>query len=347
MEEKDVVKLTWTDDATLDTLQDYLEQPWHVFHFIGHGEFRAKKGEGQLVFEDKSRRSDPRGADEFGPLLHDCRPLRLVVLNACEGARGSLDDINSSVAAALTRQSIPATVAMQFTITDDAAMVFAGRFYRAIASGFSIEAAVGEARKAMRIQHPLEWGTPALYMSYTDGVLFEPSGGKPVEPIVEEEPPQEDPAPRPRPAQPTKSHLAREIGPESEVLCSLCSVSLSLKNLASHWRMTHPNADKYQRELIESFANSYPSDTRVACPICKEFVKAKNLVSHWDKLHQPKSSTPKPKCPHCGQSKCVGMKFCIKTGHPMETVAQTQCPHCGEARCIGMKYCTQTGKPMT
>jgi hypothetical protein len=65
-------------------------------------------------------------------LLHDCRTLRLVVLNSCEGARNTRLDPFAGIAAGLLRQGIPAVVAMQFEITDETAITFSTEFYTAI-----------------------------------------------------------------------------------------------------------------------------------------------------------------------------------------------------------------------
>ena len=95
-------------------------------------------------------------------------------MNACEGARQSLEDPFSGVAQNLCQQRLPAVVAMQFEISDDAAKTFAGEFYSAIADGFPVDAAVSESRKAMVLEcRGQEWATPVLYMRSSDGNLFE------------------------------------------------------------------------------------------------------------------------------------------------------------------------------
>ena len=63
---------------------------------------------------------------QLGTMLADETSLRLAVLNACEGARTSSDDPFAGTAASLVHREIPAVVAMQFEITDRAAVVFAG-----------------------------------------------------------------------------------------------------------------------------------------------------------------------------------------------------------------------------
>ena len=60
----------------------------------------------------------------------------------------------------LVRRGIPAVVAMQFEVSDNAAVEFAPALYGALAAGRPIDAAVTEARKAMYTVSPLEWATP-------------------------------------------------------------------------------------------------------------------------------------------------------------------------------------------
>jgi hypothetical protein len=63
-------------------------------------------------------------------------------------------------------------VAMQFEISDEAAITFAGEFYSALAEGVPVDAAVAEARKAIYATNDVEWATPVLYMRSPNGVLF-------------------------------------------------------------------------------------------------------------------------------------------------------------------------------
>jgi len=168
------VRVRWLEKPTLRALQRCLrEREYHVFHFIGHGGFDKKAEEGVLVLEDEQERGWLAGAHRIGTLLHDHRSLRLAVLNSCEGARNSRTDPFAGLATTLLRQGIPAVVAMQFEITDDAAITFAGEFYAALADGYPVDAAVAEARRAIYFQpNDIEWGTPVLYMRSSDGILF-------------------------------------------------------------------------------------------------------------------------------------------------------------------------------
>ena len=60
-------------------------------------------------------------------------------------------DVFSSTAAALVRLGSPAVVAMQYEITDRAAIEFSRYFYNSIAAGTPVDAAVARARRGMAI----------------------------------------------------------------------------------------------------------------------------------------------------------------------------------------------------
>lgn len=146
-----------------------------MFHFIGHGGFDSTSDEGFIAIADTDGEISRLRAGDLGRLLGDHLPLRLVLLSACEGARTGAHDIFSSTAATLLRRGVPAVVAMQYEVTDQAAIEFARAFYEALADAVPVDAAVGEARKAISriMSSSLEWGTPVLYMHAPDGVLFD------------------------------------------------------------------------------------------------------------------------------------------------------------------------------
>jgi hypothetical protein len=64
-------------------------------------------------------------------------------------------------------------VAMQYEVTDKAAIEFSRDFYEAVADGLPVDAAVAEARTAVSMKSALEWGTPVLYMRSPDGRIFD------------------------------------------------------------------------------------------------------------------------------------------------------------------------------
>ncbi len=170
-----LIEIHRMEQATLRGLQRALRRTdYHLFHFIGHGGFDTVADDGVLLLETAEGRGREVSGRQLGTILDDARTIRLSVLNACEGARSSGTDPFAGVAQSLVARGIPAVVAMQFEITDRAAIVFAHEFYTAITDGLPIEGAVGEARRAIfGSKGDVEWGTAVLYMRAEDGRLFD------------------------------------------------------------------------------------------------------------------------------------------------------------------------------
>ena len=178
----DAVKIDWLEHATLGSLNTQLRsESYHILHFIGHGGFDEARGEGALLFEDESGQGAIVGADRLAGILRSRSSIRLVVLNSCEGARSSIDDPFSGVAASLIERGFPAVIGMQFEISDRAAILFAREFYTVLAEGDPVDKAVAESRLAMFAgQDDVEWGTPVLYMRVDDGRLFSIANAVPI-----------------------------------------------------------------------------------------------------------------------------------------------------------------------
>ncbi len=175
LEARGLVQLTRLEQATLGALQRQLRRDqYHIFHFIGHGGFDRQSDSGVLLLEDENNLSRLVSGHHLGALLHDHFALRLALLNSCEGARNSRRDPFAGVAQHLVQQGIPAVIAMQFEITDAAAITLAHEFYAALADNYGVDAALAEARKALFASgNDIEWGTPVLYLRARDGQLFD------------------------------------------------------------------------------------------------------------------------------------------------------------------------------
>ncbi len=169
-----LVTLDRLEAATLSALQRRLRAgKVHILHSIGHGSFDPKSQEGLLLLENESGHGRWINAQALGALLHDHEALRLAVLNACEGARSGKADPLAGAAQSLLRRGLPAVIAMQFEITDQAAIAFSSEFYSALADGYPVEAALAEARKAIHSQNTIEWATPVYYSRIPDGKVFD------------------------------------------------------------------------------------------------------------------------------------------------------------------------------
>lgn len=86
------VELAWVDGQTARDLQRATRTgagPWHVFHLVSHGGYDPQRDEGVVVLAGDDGRPHEIGSQQLSRILAGQRPsLRLVVLNACEGARG-------------------------------------------------------------------------------------------------------------------------------------------------------------------------------------------------------------------------------------------------------------------
>ena len=187
--ERRQIEATWArqQDVTIDFLQPttilalqeaLTAQPYHALHFMGHGGFDQFSGSGVLLFEDEHGLGALVDGSTLGVLLRDAPTLRLVFLNACETACVSKQeglDPFAGVAAAMVMAGIPAVVAMQFPITDGAAIRFANRFYSLLAAGQPVDYAVAQGRQAILAAESgtMEWATPVLFMRAPEGAIFQ------------------------------------------------------------------------------------------------------------------------------------------------------------------------------
>jgi CHAT domain-containing protein/WD40 repeat protein len=159
---------------TLAVLQQrLLGDPVHVLHFVGHGIFDEESRQGMLVLADE--RDQPRliGAREVAALLANHTSLRLLYLNACEGALGDDANVFAGLAQRLVQQGAPAAIAMQAEISDSASIELARTFYTALATGRPVDAALTQARLTLFMNSSSEWATPVLFSRAPDNRLFD------------------------------------------------------------------------------------------------------------------------------------------------------------------------------
>ncbi|KKG01772.1 hypothetical protein DU31_17945 [Methanosarcina mazei] len=166
LQKEQKIKVDFTEDATFENVQGYLnEQEYHIVHFTGHGV--SRNGKGYLVFETEDRKARLIDNKILADLFSDMG-IRLVVLSSCESAKGSNREAFGDLASMLSKQRIPAVVAMQYSVLDNVAIQFAYTFYRTIASGKSVDIALKEARIAMKNSEKsngFDFAMPLLYLS--------------------------------------------------------------------------------------------------------------------------------------------------------------------------------------
>jgi len=166
--DKSTINFQWVQGQTQEDLLDMMQrEQWHVFHFIGHGgidERQADDGsvqsEGFIVLADGLGGADKLAATDLALTLENSGAMQLAVLNCCESAYGAG---TASPGAALVKSGVPTVVAMQYPISDDAAVSFASMFYKSLLNGNSVELALTAARKLMHSKSPVEWGIPVLF----------------------------------------------------------------------------------------------------------------------------------------------------------------------------------------
>jgi CHAT domain len=165
----------WLQPATPQALRRSLRDgTYHIIHFVGHSDFTAD-GRGVILLEGEDGAAVEVGETVLANLVDDqSANLRLVVLNSCKGARSRAEDPQAGVAATLMSLGLPAVVAMQFSISDKAAIAFAGEFYtNLIGRREPVDSAVSEARKAILSEvSQVEWATPVLFLRDPDAALF-------------------------------------------------------------------------------------------------------------------------------------------------------------------------------
>jgi hypothetical protein len=168
-----IVTIKKLDSATLTNLQNELRNDtYQIFHFIGHG--ALDNDVGMLLLEDETGLGRPINGEDLGFILRDHKSLQLVILNACEASASSQSEVFSGSAQSLIQQDIPAVIAMQRKISDNAAGRFSQEFYKALQDGFPIDIAIAEGRKGVYASgNETEWITPVLYMRSPDGKLFD------------------------------------------------------------------------------------------------------------------------------------------------------------------------------
>jgi hypothetical protein len=131
-----------------DLLQGLLEHKPQIVHFSGHGS-RART----LTFVSDRGKRKPVSE---GALVHLFQTLkddiRLVVLNAC----------SSRPQAEAIARTIDCTIGMRESISDDAAIVFAASFYRALGFGRSVKEAFELGKAALLLEGIPEEKTPEL-----------------------------------------------------------------------------------------------------------------------------------------------------------------------------------------
>lgn len=131
-----------------DLLQYLNEYRPHIVHFSGHGSANE-----ELILHDKDDQAKRVSKEALRALFATLKDnIRLVMLNACY----------SRPQGEAIVEVIDCAVGMKKAIGDEAAIVFAASFYRALGFGRSVQGAFEQGRTALLLEGIAEQNTPEL-----------------------------------------------------------------------------------------------------------------------------------------------------------------------------------------
>jgi CHAT domain len=133
-----------------DLLQALHEEKPHIVHFSGHGSHTN-----ELFLEDDDGSPKPVSTDALVQVFRALKDnVRVVVFNAC----------STAVQAESLAKVIDCVIGMNQPVSDDAAIVFAASFYRALGFGRSVREAFEIGKAALLLEGIPEHETPELHV---------------------------------------------------------------------------------------------------------------------------------------------------------------------------------------
>src|SRR5271166_4971770 len=180
------VKVTSPEPARKrDVLDAIREGGHHVLHFMMHADFNPADERGFLALMGDNGQTERLDAEELALALRANPEARLLILNACRTAEDSLERPGRGLAAAAVSLNLPAVVAMQYPISDRAAVEFTREFYDRLVKGRGVDEAVSFARQAIKSKTQKdaqnEWLTPVLYLRSNETHLFPGTTANPLD----------------------------------------------------------------------------------------------------------------------------------------------------------------------
>jgi hypothetical protein len=175
---------SWNQDEAISVLG---RPPYpQVVHIIGVcRRTRSPVREGMEIYLDDGAGPQWRSGEVLVNLFSrnwDLAPeyrVRLVVLHLCEPSPLDFEATFEGLAPALVRQGIPAVIAMQYPLSEQAEGRFVRKLYEGLAERKSIEEAVQGARYDLftTFEEDRLFGSPVLYMQSVDSQLLAPAAG--------------------------------------------------------------------------------------------------------------------------------------------------------------------------
>ena len=162
------LQIDYLETATLSNLRSKIKhfQP-HILHYTGHGGKLPFSNETYLACEDDDGELKPIFGDDLRRITASSDSLQLIVLSGCMTAQTHHQDALKGIGTSLLQDSLPAVLAMQYSILDESGIEFASKFYEELSQGSSVLEAVNEVRLRLydlRGKDRADWGLPALYL---------------------------------------------------------------------------------------------------------------------------------------------------------------------------------------
>jgi len=239
-------------------------------------------------------------ADQLAVNLQS-RGVRLAVLGACETGRRGAAGGWGGVADTLLRAGIPAVVAMQYAVWDEAALAFSRMLYQSLAAGLSLDQAVSAGRLAaynlveaergdpVGVKFWRDWGVIVLYLRADQDFVL-PSSATPQ---------QKDSLAQP--AGVSVNHRFGVIGPRARYK------AITVGHLAEGSLEARLKARQIQGEAVQVKADSVTGGSIIA-DADVEFVEGDFIGVQIGTTGGPSTSPPPPVVAKGGQTKPMGYK---------------------------------------
>lgn len=160
--------IEFEDEAKLPVVEKCLEDRYQIFHYSGHG-IPPEDGGGLLLEDALGKKRAMTVTEVLQMLQKGEKDLRLAVISGCQTARTLHVSGFRDLARGLVQRNIPAVLAMQFSISDDAGLLFAETLYPSLIEGQMLEIAVSASRRILLQSDSMHVRTdafaPVLFLS--------------------------------------------------------------------------------------------------------------------------------------------------------------------------------------
>jgi hypothetical protein len=146
----------------LDAIKTALSVPFHVIHLVGL--CKGSPGQPRMYLQSEGDPWQPPRKLIEALTPDDVPRPQLVILHLCEVEEGDASENFERLAPALIERGVPAVLALQYPMAVEPNVAIGKRFYKKLANGESIGAAVQSSRHEMLGGEGRNFGTPVLYL---------------------------------------------------------------------------------------------------------------------------------------------------------------------------------------